>query len=406
MKACFTADDDNYWVRYKDGGLYLGLRNSNLYYKDGEFYSNSACSSTTGITKFSDAVSSMTSSGIIHMMGQYASSTDETADVPAGKNIQVVRDSSFKTESMFKITGGTFTVNAPNASSSITFDGKNIETSVDKGGAFYVDKGSTKFILNGADKSGGGKTITIENNVIYSSSETYGGGVYIKNGTITLTNCSITGNTASGSSYANGGGVCIYSNGTNTLTNCNITDNKATTTGRIACGGGVYIGDWGTNKLTNCNITGNTASGSSYANGGGVYINDGSNTLTNCSITKNTVSSNSVVNGGGVYIGSYRVTKLFGTTNITGNTAKVRSASSNHNFYFGISGKPVVLSDSSGNTLSTSSKIGITTSKAPTSGNDQKFATDATSAMASCFTPDNSSYKVTYSSSALSLAVK
>ena len=91
--------------------------------------------------------------------------------------------------------------------------------------------------------------------------------------------------------------------------------------------------------------------------------------------------------------------------NITGNTAKKGSDSSDNNLYLS-SGKTVALSDSDGNTLSTNSKIGVTTEKAPTSGNDQKFATGATSAMASCFTSDSSSYKVTYSSSALYLAVK
>ena len=400
MKACFTPDDGNYMVKYNssDKGLYLGVRYSNLYYKNNNFYSNSACSSTTGITKFSDAVSSMTSTGTIHMMGEYASSADETVTVPAGKSIKVIRHKDLKNASMFKITGGTFTVNATDTSSSITFDGQNIETLVSNGGAFYVrNDGSINF--KGADKSGGGKTINIQNNAL-SSPYAGGGGVCIYSGTNTLENCNITGNTASSSSSSSsasafGGGVYI-NGGTNTLENCSITGNKASATFADAYCGGVYI-DGGTNTLTNCSITGNKAEGSASAYGGGVNISDGTNTLENCSITGNTISGSNFVDGGGVYIDGGTNT-LLGTMNITGNTNTGSSIISN-NLYLG-RGKTVALSNGS-KSLSTSSKIGVKTSSMPA-----QFATGATSAMASCFTPDNSSYSVVYGSSGtLSLAV-
>ena len=403
MKACFTPDDGNYMVKYNssDKGLYLGVRYSNLYYKNNNFYSNSACSSTTGITKFSDAVSNMTSTGTIHMMGQYASSTDETTTVPAGKNIQVVRDSSFKTASMFSITGGTFTVNAPNASSSMTFDGQKITpTSGYNGGAFSVS-GNGGIKLNGASKSGGGKTITIQNNIISnSSSNAYGGGVYIgSSGANTLTNCNITGNKAESSNNVSAycGGIYIAGSGTSKLADCSITSN--TVSGPVANGGGVYL-KGGTNTLTNCSITGNKAEGSAFAYGGGMRIEGGTNTLESCSITGNTSSSShssSYANGGGVHLYDGTNTML-GTMNITGN-----SAGNGNNLHIATTGAIALSSGSK--FLSTSSKIGVTT-KAPTSSTPVQFATGATSAMASCFTPDNSSYKVTYSSSALSLAVK
>ena len=403
MKACFTPDDGNYMVKYNssDKGLYLGVRYSNLYYKNNNFYSNSACSSTTGITKFSDAVSNMTSTGTIHMMGQYASSTDETTTVPAGKNIQVVRDSSFKTASMFSITGGTFTVNAPNASSSMTFDGQKITpTSGYNGGAFYVS-GNGGIKLNGASKSGGGKTITIQNNIISnSSSNAYGGGVYIgSSGANTLTNCNITGNKAESSNNvaAYCGGIYIAGSGTSKLADCSITSN--TVSGPVANGGGVYL-KGGTNTLTNCSITGNKAEGSAFAYGGGMRIEGGTNTLESCSITGNTSSSSyssSYANGGGVHLYDGTNTML-GTMNITGN-----SAGNGNNLHIATTGAIALSSGSK--FLSTSSKIGVTT-KAPTSSTPVQFATGATSAMASCFTSDSSSYKVTYSSSALYLAVK
>ena len=367
MKACFTHDPGTSEVVYKDGGLYLKFVYSDLYYKDSKFYSDSACSNATGITKFSDAVSNMASKSTIHMMSQYASSASETVTVPAGTNITVIRHKDFKDASMFKITGGTFTVNATDASSSITFDGNkdNVATSNSQGGAFYVLGDSTKFTLNGAEKSGGGKTITIQNNAV----TTQGGGVCIRGGTNTLTNCSITGNTAS------------------------------------AYGGGVYIGGSGTNTLESCSITKNTAS-SSYSSasayGGGVCIYGGTNTLSNCSITGNTVSASNFVDGGGVFIYGGTNT-LLGTMNITGNTNPASSITSDNLYLEG--GYTVALSDSSGNTLSTRSKIGVKTSRGPSSSSPVKFATGATSAMARCFTPYNSIFKVTYSDSDAALSL-
>ena len=390
MRACFKSDIMGRAVIYKDSGLYITLGYDALYYEDGKFYGDEACTYDTGLTKLSEAVQKAVSGSTIHMMSQYASSADETVDVPAGKNITVSRYKDFKDASMFSITGGTFTVNATDATSSITFDGKKIETSVDKGGAFYVDGGNINF--SGADKSGGGKTIAVENNVISPSSYARGGGVYIYSGTSTLTNCSITGNTAfSTSSYAYGGGVYTYY-GTNTLTNCSITGNTATTSSSDANGGGAYIGGNGTHTLENCSITGNKAESSSSANGGGVYIEDYvTNTLTNCSITGNKAESSSSANGGGVYIGR-GINTLLGTMNITGNTVKNGSTSSDNNLYLNGS-YTVALSDSSGGTLSADSHIGVTTqASAPA-----KFATGVTDDIAAvrfCFDDDKKANEV------------
>ena len=426
MKACFTADYSDYYVSYKDSGLYLNYVQK-LYYKSKKFYTDEACTNATSYTKLSEAVNSIDSNGKIYMMSSYSSSSNEETNVTAGKNIRVIRHKDFKDNSMFRITGGTFKVNATDPTSAITFDGNNITTSINEGGAFYVEGGSINF--KGADKSGGGKTIAIQNNVAFSSSSialgggvylggsgtntlsncsitgntasstssssasasAYGGGVYITgSGTNTLENCSITGNTASSSTYTSyGGGVCIHS-GTNTLTNCSITGNKAESS--YAYGGGVCIWD-GTNTLENCSITGNTASSSAY--GGGVYIIGGTNTLENCSITGNTASSSSSAYGGGVYIDGGTNT-LLGTMNITGNTVKKESYSSDNNLYFK-KNYTVALSNSSGGTLSTSSQIGVTTKTAPTSSTPVKFATGVTDDIAAvrfCFDDDKKANEV------------
>jgi len=117
-------------------------------------------------------------------------------------------------------------------------------------------------------------------NVKINSGSNGGGGVF-NYGTATLTNCTVSGNSAS-----NGGGVQNY--GSLTMTNCTISRNSASY--RSGGGGGVRNGTNGTAKLTNCTLSGNSAS---Y--GGGLYnINHGTATLTNC-----TVSGNSASRGGG-----------------------------------------------------------------------------------------------------------
>ena len=428
MKACFTPDVSDYVVRFasNENALYLAVPTySELWYKADEndsntkkFFEGSDVNNLTAtdITKFSKAVQSMSASGKIHMLTTYESAADETTTVPASKNITVLRDGTFNNASMFSITKGTFEIDATDESSSITFDGNKIETKVNEGGAFNANGGSINF--KGADKSGGGKTITIQNNIISSSSAS-GGGVNIYNsGANTLENCSITYNKAESSSSlsAYGGGVCISGRGTNTLTNCSITGNTISSSSPGAFGGGVYI-DNGTNTLTNCSITENKAEPSFNARGGGVCIYGGTNTLSNCSITGNTISSSSAYGGGVcIYSGTstltscsitgntissssssaygggvciYENTTLLGTTNITGNTVKNGSDSSDSNLYLASSSYTVALSDSNGNKLSAGSQIGVVTEYNPSSGTDKKFATDASEdEMINYFTSD------------------
>jgi hypothetical protein len=118
-----------------------------------------------------------------------------------------------------------------------------------------------------------------------------GGGVCTTGGTTTLTNNSLSGNTAEF-----GGGIYTLF-GTITLTNNSLSGNKAG-----SFGGGIYTLS-GTNTLTNNSLSGNTAN---Y--GGGICTELGTNTLTNNSLSGNTAGSF----GGGIYT-------LFGTTTLTNN---------------------------------------------------------------------------------------
>jgi hypothetical protein len=99
-----------------------------------------------------------------------------------------------------------------------------------------------------------------------------GGGI-VNLGTLTLTSCTLTDNTAT-----QGGG--IINSGTATLTNCTLTGNTA----KALDGGGIVNGFQRTLTLTNCTLTGNTAFGS---NGGGGISNLGTATLTNSTLVHN-----------------------------------------------------------------------------------------------------------------------
>ncbi len=158
-------------------------------------------------------------------------------------------------------------------------------------------------------------TILLNSLIITNGLGGYGGGVDQEGGTLTISNCTLTGNSATSTSGGGFGGTsinctlynCILSgnsapNGAGsigaTLNNCVLSGNKATGTG-----GGV---DGGT--LNNCTLTGNSAnfgggaavatlnnctlSGNTATNGGGAY----NVTLNNC-----TVCSNSATFGGGVF---------------------------------------------------------------------------------------------------------
>ena len=74
-----------------------------------------------------------------------------------------------------------------------------------------------------------------------------GAGLFNYGGTTTLSNCTVSGNSANFS----GGGVSTYY-GTTTLTNCTVSGNSA------QFGGGVY-NYGGTTNLTNCSVSGNSA---------------------------------------------------------------------------------------------------------------------------------------------------
>ena len=127
--------------------------------------------------------------------------------------------------------------------------------------------------------------VTIQNG--YSSD---GAGMYNRYASPEITNCTFSGNSATGD-YSRGGGMSNYNSSSPSLTNCTFSGNSASYDG-----GGMY--NYSSSPvLTNCTFTNNSAS--SYY-GGGMYNFSSSPTLTNC-----TFSGNSAYSGGGMYNYNY-----------------------------------------------------------------------------------------------------
>ncbi len=124
-----------------------------------------------------------------------------------------------------------------------------------------------------------------------------GGGVASSSGTLTITNSTISGNSATGLSVGGGGGISVLS-GMLVMSNSTVSGNLAGNQG-----GGFNL-QGGTATLTNCTISGNTAQASGH--GGGLYGYGGAMaiSLVNCTVTGNT--GNSAIradsSGGGVAV--------------------------------------------------------------------------------------------------------
>ncbi len=159
---------------------------------------------------------------------------------------------------------------------------------------------SRVFDLDGGSAVLSGLTVT-------GGKANYGAGLYNDGGTLSMTDCTVSGNSATG---VNGNGGGLNNNGTTTLTNCTFSGNSVT--GSYGQGGGLYTAPGRTTTLTNCTFSSNSANTSNGV-GGGLGNNHGTTTLTNC-----TFSSNSAWYGGGLY--TYGGTATLANTIVAGNT--------------------------------------------------------------------------------------
>jgi hypothetical protein len=166
-----------------------------------------------------------------------------------------------------------------------------------------ITKGNgTSTTFSGFNGDGGGifnngSLTLINSSVNGNTASSQGGGIRINGGTLILTNSTVNGNTTIGL----GGGIfgcCPI-----TVTNSTISDNTAGTAG------GIY--SVGALTLTNSIVNGNRANNSA---GGGIYL-ESISTVTNSTVSNNTAAEA----GGGVYNATSSLTLTNST--VSGNTA-------------------------------------------------------------------------------------
>lgn len=251
-------------------------------------------------------------------------------------------------QGMIEVRGGTLTIDG------VTIDGAG--SNVTRCAIGVYSESGTQGVLN--LKSG-----TIRNNRI-SGVLSDGGGVWVAS----TSTFNMTGGTITENGAANGGGVCSY--GTFNMSGGAITDNTATLPSGTTYGGGVYIGNGtfrmqigenGTAPVISGNTVESTYAGSSIyygsARGGGVYVRSGGtlimtggmisankavSTVENgigggvcaCGIfemqsvngSNPTISNNSANSGGGVYVTGTSTGDKGGTVTISGGTISGNAA--------------------------------------------------------------------------------
>jgi CSLREA domain-containing protein len=170
-------------------------------------------------------------------------------------------------------------------SGTITLTAGTLPNIVSGAGTLTIDGGGNITISGGGSVRvmyvNSGANLTLQNLTIANGSAglSNGGGIYNNAGTLTVTNATFSGNSAT----FYGGGIYNYS-GTLAVTDSTFSGNNAN------YGGGIY--NAGTLTVTNATFSGNSANNS----GGGIYNNNGS-TL---SVTNSTFSRNSAYYGGGI----------------------------------------------------------------------------------------------------------
>ncbi len=206
------------------------------------------------------------------------------------------------------VTGCTFTDNTANSASATGLGG----------GAIYSNTAGTVSISNstftgnseiGGSGGGGairnrGGTMTISNSTFSSNTAVDGGGAIDNNDVMTISGCTISGNSASGTLEGGGG---IENLGQLTLMNSLVTGNSAP-----RHGGGIFHNPQASNflEITNSTISNNTANTArnQTAYGGGLYVNGSPGaTITGSTVSGNTVlltltpNKNSIADGGGIW---------------------------------------------------------------------------------------------------------
>jgi hypothetical protein len=219
----------------------------------------------------------------------------EIADAASGDQI-VFADS---------LAGQTITLNAANGRLALNKD------------LTIQGPGAASLTVSGNNATGvlviaAGATDTIAGLTIADGHDGVHGGGIANHGTLTLDNCTLSGNHADGAFEVEGGG--IFNDGTLALDHCTLSDNHIfVPPGFLHSGNGGGISNFGALTITNSTLSGNTADGDT--NSGGAIYNDGTLTLDG-----STLSDNSAFVGGGI-LNQHDVTATVTNSTLSGNRA-------------------------------------------------------------------------------------
>ena len=262
----------------------------------------SAASTTLIVVRTSDAQNVIT----------YTSASDELAiDIPFGQGaISIIGYGSQPLTLDADSQCGVVTINGYNSAAVVNLGGMVLTHGMaDNGGGISQSYGDLTLT-----------NVTISNN---TASNGKGGGIYRGDGTLALTNVAITGNMARSSNQpgddgGSGGGIWQYG-GDVFLTDVVVSGNSASVSNSaMGSGGGSGGGIWqyeGTLTLTNVTISGNSATNGD--GGGGIWRYSGTSTFTNVTINGNTATNG---HGGGGMMQCAGTSTLMNVA-ISGNTA-------------------------------------------------------------------------------------
>src|SRR5216684_6371761 len=157
--------------------------------------------------------------------------------------------------------------------------------------------------------NGGGATATISNSTLSSNSAAVVAGGILNEGTLTISNSTLSSNSAPGSSNSGPGGAGgILNGGTLTISNSTLSGNSAD------FDGGIFNDFGATATISNSTLSSNSAA----VDAGGI-VNGGTLTISN-----STLSSNSAgVYGGGIYNNGFGATVTISNSTLSGNSAGV-----------------------------------------------------------------------------------
>ncbi len=138
-----------------------------------------------------------------------------------------------------------------------------------------------------------------------------GGGIYHDGSALTLTNCTVSDNSAADGLFGgppggrDGGGIYLNGGGAN-ITRSTISGNRTgdgVSGGSPGKGGGIYVAPNASATMANCTVSGNSVGGGfgGFPQGGGIFNASTSQVvLVTCTVANNTASASGLSNGGGI----------------------------------------------------------------------------------------------------------